>query len=68
MSEKPTAQVILDEARGAHVTSLEILELMQEPANDPILAILTALQTIQDGQQVILTRLEIIERRLRARD
>lgn len=71
MAEKPTADAIMNEARGAHATSREILELMQEPSDDPIQVMLAALQAIQDGQQKIqngqqamLTRLDIIERRL----
>ena len=64
MPEKPTAVAILDAARGAHATSKEILELMQEPGDDPIQVIIAALQKIQDTQQALLTRLDIIERRL----
>lgn len=71
MAEKPTADAILNEARGAHATSKEILELMQEPSDDPIQVMLAALQAIQESQQkiqgtqqAILTRLDIIERRL----
>ncbi len=64
MAEKPIANVILDEARGARVASGKILELMQEPADDPIATILMLLQDIQSHQRRILTRLEIIERRL----
>jgi len=75
MAEKPTADAILNEARGAHVTSKEILELMQEPSDDPIQVMLAALQALQEGQQkiqdtqqAILTRLDIIERRLAPSD
>lgn len=71
MAEKPTADAILNEAKGAHATSREILELMQEPSDDPIQVMLAALQAIQEGQQklqdmqqAMLTRLDIIERRL----
>ena len=69
MADKPIAAAILDEAHGAHVASRKILDLMQEPAaEDPIAAILLALQMIQNGQARILTRLEIIERRLASLD
>ncbi len=67
MPDKPTEDAILKEARGAHVTSRKILELVQEPVDDPILAIFTALQRIEDRQQGILTKLTIIERKLAER-
>jgi ribosomal 50S subunit-associated protein YjgA (DUF615 family) len=68
MPDEPSAKAILNEARGAHVTSREILELMQETEGDPIRAIIATLEAIQLQQQTILTKLEIIERRLASRD
>ena len=64
MPDELTENAILTEARGAHVASREILGLMQEPADDPIQAILVALQRIEDRQQAILTKLAIMERKL----
>ena len=60
----PMASAILDEARGAHLASREILQLMQETGDDPIAVILRLLESIHTSQRSILTRLEIIERRL----
>jgi ribosomal 50S subunit-associated protein YjgA (DUF615 family) len=68
MPDEPSAKAILNEARGAHVTSREILELMQETEGDPIRGIIATLEAIQLQQQTILTKLEIIERRLASRD
>jgi ribosomal 50S subunit-associated protein YjgA (DUF615 family) len=68
MPDEPSAKAILNEARGAHVTSREILELMQETEGDPIRVIVATLEAIQLQQQTILTKLEIIERRLASRD
>ncbi len=67
MPDEPIEDAILTEARGAHATSREILDLMQEPIDDPIQAILVALQRIEDRQQAILTKLAIMERRLAER-
>ena len=67
MPDDPSAQAILTEARGAHVTSREILDLMQETEGDPIRVIIATLEAIQLQQQTILTKLEIIERRLGSR-
>lgn len=64
MSDTPIASAILDEAQGAHRASRKILELMEEPSDDPIAQILTLLQSIQSNQRTMLTRLDIIERRL----
>ncbi len=66
MADKPNAAAaaILAEAAGAHRTSREILDLILEPASDPIEKILAALAAIQTTQQTILTRLAVIERRL----
>jgi len=68
MPDDPSAKAILTEARGAHVTSREILELMQETEGDPIRVIIATLEAIQLQQQTILTKLEIIERRLASRN
>jgi len=68
MPDEPSAKAILNEARGAHVTSREILELMQETEGDPIRVIIATLEAIQLQQQTILTKLEIIERRLASRN
>jgi hypothetical protein len=67
MAEKPIADVILSEAEGAHRTSREILMLMQEPVDDPILVILDTLRRIEDRQYAILARLETMERTLAQR-
>jgi len=67
MPDEPSAKAILNEARGAHVTSREILGLMQETEGDPIRMIIATLEAIQLQQQTILTKLEIIERRLASR-
>lgn len=64
MTEKPIASAILEEAQGAHGASCKILQLMETPGDDPIEAIVTLLQSIQSTQQRILTRLDIIERRI----
>ena len=65
MGDKPNAAAaILKEAEGAHRTSREILSMMQEPAEDPIAIIIMMLGTIQATQKTMLTRLDIIERRL----
>lgn len=69
MAQRPMADVILGEARGAHEVSKEILGLMQDGGeDDPIKGILTLLQRLLDGQQAIMTRLDIIERRLAAKE
>jgi ribosomal 50S subunit-associated protein YjgA (DUF615 family) len=68
MPDEPSAKAILNEARGAHVTSREILGLMQETEGDPIRMIIATLEAIQLQQQTILTKLEIIERRLASRN
>lgn len=67
MTDEPTDAAILSEAQGAHRTSREILTLMQAPADDPIEVITAALAAIQATQREILTRLDIIERRLASR-
>ena len=67
MTGEPTDAAILSEAQGAHRTSREILTLMQEPADDPIALIIVALAAIQATQREVLTRLDIIERRLALR-
>jgi hypothetical protein len=67
MPDEPIEDAILTEARGAYATSREILGLMQEPVDDPIRAILVALQRIEDRQQAILTKLAIMERKLAER-
>lgn len=66
--EKPIARAILDEAQGAHRASREILGLMQGPGDDPIEQILLLLQSVHSNQRTMLTRLEIIERRLALRE
>lgn len=68
MAEKPIANVILDEARGAHDASRKILDLMEESGEDPIEVIMAMLQVIQTSQQTILTRLGNIEQRLASAD
>ena len=69
MAQKPIENVILDEVLGAHGTSLKILELIEEESEeDPIAAILAALETIQRNQLIIMTRLGNIERRLASHD
>jgi hypothetical protein len=68
MAEKPIESAILDEAQGAHRASQKILALMEEPnSDDPIVQILLLLQAIHSNQRTMLTRLEIIERRLASR-
>lgn len=67
MTGEPTDAAILSEAQGAHRASREILTLVQAPADDPIALILAALAAIQATQREMLTRLDIIERRLASR-
>jgi hypothetical protein len=69
MEDEPRADEILNEARGARLTSQEILRLIQEKDafGDPIAVIVAWLQHIRATQQSILTRLDIIERRLASR-
>lgn len=67
MTDEPTEAAILSEAQGAHRTSREILTLMQAPADDPIAVVIAALAAIQATQREMLTRLDIIERRLASR-
>lgn len=67
MEEDATTGRILREAQGAHATSREILELMQEEGeggDDPIQKIIWALQVISGRQRLILHRLKAIERHL----
>ena len=67
MADEPGADAILSEARGAHTTSRQILGLLQEPGQDPIEVIIAALGVIQETQRRILTRLDIIDRKLTER-
>ena len=67
MADEPRADAILNEARGAHTTSRQILGLLQEPGQDPIEVIIAALGVIQETQRRILTRLDIIDRKLTER-
>ena len=67
MADEPGADAILTEARGAHTTSRQILGLLQEPGQDPIEVIIAALGVIQETQRRILTRLDIIDRKLTER-
>jgi len=67
MADEPGADAILSEARGAHTTSRQILGLLQEPGADPIEVIIAALRAIEETQRRILTRLDIIDRKLTER-
>ena len=67
MADEPRADAILNEARGAHTTSRQILGLLQEPGADPIEVIIAALRAIEETQRRILTRLDIIDRKLTER-
>jgi len=67
MADEPSADEILTEARGAHTTSQKILGLLQEPGEDPIQVMIATLGAIQDTQRAILTRLDIIDRKLTER-
>ena len=67
MPDEPSADAILTEARGAHTTSQKILGLLQEPGADPIQVIIAALRAIEGTQRAILTRLDIIDRKLTER-
>ena len=67
MADEPGADAILSEARGAHTTSRQILGLLQELGQDPIEVIIAALGVIQETQRRILTRLDIIDRKLTER-
>ena len=60
MADEPSADAILTEARGAHTTSREILGLLREPGANPIQGIVATLRAI-------LTRLDIIDRKLTER-
>lgn len=63
--EKPIEDAILDEAQGAHRTSQEILALMQETGEeDPIRAIFTMLTNITLRQNLMLEKIEAMERKL----
>ena len=67
MPDEPSAVANLSEARGAHTTSRQILGLLQEPGADPIEVIIAALRAIEETQRRILTRLDIIDRKLTER-
>ena len=68
-----TQGMIYDEAEGARLTAGQILEKLtgtpdgSDPDPDPLAELLTALQTLVQGQAVILQRLDAIERRLDGR-
>lgn len=64
MANKPIEDEILNEAQGARRTSQEILALMQEPADDPIQVMLAMLRDIGIQQNLMLSKLEIMERTL----
>ena len=68
MTDDETAQSTLEEARGAHRTSRDILGLMLEPADDPIEVILATLRQIATQQQAMMRRLESIEHKLEGRE
>jgi hypothetical protein len=67
-----TSGMIYDEAEGARLAAAEILEKLtgatkEGEVEDPLAELLTALQTLVQGQAVILRRLDAIERRLDGR-
>lgn len=66
--KQSAAGAIYSEARGAHTTAKEILELMTAPGEgdeeDPMTALVEAVKELALGQAEILRRLERIERRL----
>ncbi len=63
--EKPIEDVILDAAQGAHRTSQAILALMQETGEeDPIQAIFAMLATLTVQQNLMLQKLDVMERKL----
>ena len=64
-----TQAMVFDEAEGAHLAAREVLERLTgtregDPEPDPLAELLGALQTLVQGQAVILRRLDAIEQRL----
>lgn len=66
-----TAGAIFDEAEAAKLTAREILERLtgsgEDEKPDPVAELLAAIQTLVQGQAVILRRLDTIERLLGGR-
>ncbi len=67
-----TGAQIFDEAEQAKLAAREVLERLTgekdgEPEPDPLAELLTTLQSLVQGQAVILRRLDAIERRLDGR-